>query len=108
MSDEEKPKEQPYDASDQNAIGKRTSEAKRKEAKRLNGFKHLCDSPDGRAWLWWMLGELGFSRTSFSVDPLKMAFMEGQRDVALKLFAQMNKVAPDTYLRMQKENASDE
>lgn len=109
MSDETKTEvEAPFDASDKNAVQKRTADAKRKEAKRLNGLKQLCDSADGRAWLWELLKACGFSRTSFSPEPATMAFREGERNVALRILAEISRVSPDTYLKMQKENSSDE
>lgn len=98
----------PFDASDRHSVELRTSKAKRKEAKRLAGLKLLCDSPDGRAWIWSFLEQFSFTKSSFSPDALTMAFREGERNAALKLMADINRVAPDTYLRMQKENSTDE
>lgn len=108
MSDEKEESERPFDASDQHAVERRTSKAKRKEAKRLAGLKLLCDSSDGRAWIWGFLDQFGFTRSSFSPDALAMAFKEGERNVTLRVMADINRVAPDTYLRMQRENATDE
>lgn len=113
MNDEKRPEDQAepppaYDASDKNAVEKKKAESKRKEAKRLSGLRQLCESADGRAWLWELLRVCGFASTSFSSDALKMAFKEGERNVALRIMAEIHRVAPETYLRMQKENATDE
>jgi hypothetical protein len=60
---------------------------------------------DGRLWMWRRLAACGVFRSSWDPDAARMSFNEGRRDVGLQLLADINRICPDQFGPMQKENA---
>jgi lambda repressor-like predicted transcriptional regulator len=46
----------------------------------------------------------GLHQDTFGTDPLKTAYKEGQRSVALWLIRDVQQIAPDEYIKMITEN----
>lgn len=67
----------------------------------------LMAEPVGRAWFYDFLSACHMYHTSFATNALAMAFSEGQRDVGIKLLADVIEAAPDLYLQMLKEANSE-
>jgi hypothetical protein len=66
-------------------------------------MRWLMASERGRRLVWQWLGEAGLFRSSYSNDPVAMAFREGERNRALVLQAQVMKHAPEQFIRMLAE-----
>lgn len=64
-------------------------------------------SKRGRAFVWWLLKESGIWHSSFSPNALQMAFAEGNRNLGLKVLANIHIGCPEMEQTMRKENASD-
>lgn len=64
-------------------------------------------SKRGRALVWWLLKEAGIWHTSFSPNAMQMAFAEGNRNVGLKVLANIHIACPEMEATMRKENTSD-
>lgn len=68
------------------------------------GFVWLMGEPQGRRVVHDLLAAAGIWRTSFSPDPYTTAFNEGQRNVGLRLMAQIQKFTPAQYAIMIEEH----
>lgn len=50
----------------------------------------------------------GISSSSFSTEPLIMAFNEGKRSLGLQLIGEINRISPELYVKMALENEGKE
>lgn len=61
-------------------------------------------TPEGRAFVWWLLEEAGIFRTTFvSGSPDQTAFAEGRRSLGLQLLARVERDAPGSTNLMRQE-----
>jgi len=108
MSDEQpeiegvEPEEQP-DVGDARYVRKQQKRARIHQKRLDNALGALLDTYDTRAWLWELLCAFGIYQSSFSTEPLRMAFLEGKRDCGLRLLADINRIAPASYVLMAEE-----
>lgn len=91
-----------FDAGDADAVRGREKLTKEAERKRLNGLKVIVENEDARAWLWDLMGFCGIARSSFTGNSTTF-FNEGQRNVGLKVQAELVKYFPERYITMMKE-----
>jgi hypothetical protein len=83
--------------------------AEKREAERADkDFRAIMESPYGRRFIARTLNACGFQRSSFTGNSTTF-FNEGRRSIALELWADINRVAPDLYVQMlndaQEQNA---
>lgn len=98
------PDEQPYDASDPSQVNQRNRDAKRRAIRHREVLGGIMSSSNGRAWLWDFLGGCHMFVTSYTSERTHdTAFNEGERNVGLRLNAEMQRF-PEQYLLMLKEN----
>jgi len=94
----------PFDASDPDQVKSRRERVKTRELQSRESLrKFLCD-PGGRVWMWDLLARCGTYHSSFSTDPLIMAFNEGRRDVGNFLVSEINRIDPEVFVKMAVEN----
>lgn len=94
-----------FDASNPEQVHAREKASRALEQRKVAGLRLLLDHPDGRAWLWDLIGFCGVYRTSFTGN--SETFMrEGQRNVGLKIHAELLKHFPESYMTMMKEGAN--
>jgi hypothetical protein len=94
-----------YDASDARQVQARRRRARLLERRADDAFAQLMASADGRLWVWRRLAACGVFHSSWDAHAGRMSFNEGRRDVGLQLLADINRICPDWYAQMQKENA---
>ena len=70
-------------------------------------LKAVLASPAGRRFVWGVLAQCGVFTSSYTEQPLGMAFSEGRRSIGLALVARIMARTPDLFLTMQKENIDD-
>ena len=97
------PQEPAYDAGDEGQVGERAIKAKNTARERMAGLVAMMQSRNGRAYIWWLLGECKVFSTSFTGNSTTF-FNEGMRQVGLLLLADINRECEDQYLVMCKEN----
>lgn len=97
---------QPYDASSPADVEKRKVEALRREKESREVVVNLLQTRAGRAWMFSILEVGHIYQTSFGPDALTTAFREGERNLALKLLAQITAASPDGLIAMMTENAN--
>lgn len=95
-----------YDAGDEQQVNKRKRTAGRIRKEKESFLASVLAQKGGRAWLWEILEFTGTMRTSFSQDPHETSFKEGQRNVGLKIMADIMKAAPEQYAVMTEEAKS--
>lgn len=79
---------------------KRSEESKRNQE--LNDVEFVLSTPQGRRFLWRLLGVCHVFKTSFTGNSTTF-FNEGKRDVGLRLLGDINEASPDSYLKMMQE-----
>jgi len=68
-----------------------------------DGLRSAMNDPRGRAFVWSLLEKGQVFGSTFHQVPTVAAFNEGKRSLALELFAQVMRLAPDHYLHMAHE-----
>ena len=95
-----------FNAGDAGQVGEREKRRKQRAARIDAGWQELLASPNGRAWLWDLIGETQPFSTSMTAPPNEMllAFNEGQKNVARKLLAKLTtKQWISSFVRMIEE-----
>lgn len=69
----------------------------------LEDVKFILGSLQGRRFVWRYLEECGVFKTSFT-GTSQTFFLEGERNVGLRLLADINEAQPEAYVTMMKEN----
>lgn len=74
-------------------------------------FKWLMRNERGRRLMFWLLARAGIFRTTFEETPMRAGYMpiamahaEGRKDIGYRLMAQIDRLCPDLYSKMMKEN----
>lgn len=68
----------------------------------LRDVDDLMSTPAGARFIWRLLKLTGVYRTSFSSDALIMAMNEGQRNIGLRLLADLMEACPEKYINMMR------
>lgn len=85
------------------AEGARVSEIDRLQAEQAtNDLRAVMGTPEGRRFMWGLLGETGLYRSSYHPSAL-IHFNEGQRSIGLSLLGRITADCPELYLTMQGE-----
>ena len=93
-----------YNASDTKQIRKARAQAKVVESERQGVVLNLMSSPAGRNYVYEILNtRCHVFDTSFHEVPVKMAFLEGERNIGLQLLIETMLWAPDQYVQMMRE-----
>ena len=95
-----------YDAGDRRHVERREKTAKAARARRGEDFRWLMGDVRGRRFVWDLLAKAGLFRTSFGVSAELTAFNEGRRDLGLTVLADLMRLCPEQYARMQAEAIS--
>jgi len=97
--------EEPFDASNLQQVNDRKRDAGRRRKEARVVVANLLSHPQGRNWMWDLLEGAHMFRPSFIPgDPHASAFAEGERNIGLKLLADIMIAAPDAFTLMLKEN----
>lgn len=97
----------PYNAADPEAIKKRQVKQAEFERRRIAGLKAIVEHADARFFLWDLLEFCGINRGSFTGNS-ETFFLEGSRNVGLKLQYDLTKHFPESYVAMMKEAQNDQ
>lgn len=96
------------DVADQGEVQKRTRSLKDRQRDLDESIKAFMSHKAGRAWVWDHLSACGLYRASVRAgDPHMTYFHEGERNVGLRLLAQLQRTCPDLYATMTKENTDE-
>ena len=95
-----------YDAGDRRHVERREKTAKTARLQRNEDFRWLMGDLRGRRFVWDLLAKAGLFRSSLGLSPELTAFNEGRRDLGLAVLADMMRLCPGQYARMQAEAIS--
>ena len=87
-------------------IKKAEAREKRGREREVDDMAWVLSTPQGRRFIWRYLGECGLFRSSF-VGQFQTFFNEGERNIGLKLLADVNDAHPEAYVIMMKEARKD-
>lgn len=83
---------------------KKKENAAAREAKKRDSFLGAAmETQEGRDFFWWLLGQCGVYQNPFAANALVMAMKSGQMNIGQILLGEINRVAPDAYIRMMQE-----
>lgn len=91
-------------AADRKAIRVKEKAARLAERERGDVIRNLMSTTHGRRYLWDKLGEAHVFATSFSSDPLAMAFNEGERNFGLRLLNEITRWCPEQFIQAMRES----
>lgn len=80
--------------------------ARLRRLEEIGDIRWLMSEERGRRLVWRLLAMTGVYRSSFNSSGSVMAFNEGQRNIGLKLVADIHEACPEQYTRMRKEAIS--
>ena len=92
-------------ASDPKQIADVEGKAKRKSSQEDSDLLAVMSAPEGRRLLWRYLEITGIYKLSYTGNS-ETFFNEGQRNIGLKLLAEIQRVAPAEYMEMVRESNS--
>lgn len=80
--------------------------AKLAEDQRANDLRYMLASDQGKRFIWSLLESCGIFKSSFTGSS-ETYFLEGQRNIGLKLLAEIMKTDPEAYVKMYKLSKKD-
>lgn len=90
-------------AADESQIKIEKEKQKFKQDSDDNDLRFLLSTDQGRRFIWGMLEKCGVFKSSFTGSS-ETFFLEGQRNIGLKLMSDIMRVDPESYLKMIKSN----
>jgi len=97
-----------FDPGDHKQVQDRARLAKDRQHEGDTAIRAFMSHRAGRAWVWDLLSACGLYRMSARTGDAHMTyFHEGERNVGLRLLAQLQRVCPKHYATMTEENAGD-
>jgi hypothetical protein len=93
----------PYDASNRKDVRAAEKQAKLAEQQRREIVTGIMSVAPGRSWMCDLLEHCHIFHTSYNDLPHRMAFMEGQREVGIRLLSDIMSACPDHYVLMMRE-----
>jgi len=91
-------------AADAEQVKEAGDKAQRNRRQELDQVRLVVGTSLGRAFYWRLLQLCGVFQSSFNHSGSITAFNEGQRNIGLKLLADLNEAAPEAYVTMMRES----
>ncbi len=93
----------PYNASDRKQVRAAEKAAERMDIAKIDFLKSMLGSPGGRLWFYDLLESCHLFSDPFTGNPYQEAFLKGERNVGLRIFADITAHCPDQYISMMKD-----
>jgi hypothetical protein len=91
------------DVGDRDKVRDRRRDAKLHEHEEGEALAVLMSSHIGRRWMYRTLEQCHMFTTSYSSSPIRMSFLEGERNIGLRLVADIMSHCPRRYAEMMQE-----
>ena len=88
-------------AADESDVNKAREKEKFGRERELSDIQHILSTAQGRRFLWRYLETCGIYRSSFTGSS-ETFYLEGQRNIGLKLLADITEASPESYMLMMK------
>lgn len=97
--------EPPFDANDPEIVAKAEKKSARDKRKKLRVVASIMSSPEGRAWMYDLLGLQChiFSENPMRETPERNGRFEGERGIGLRVLAEIMTAAPEMFWKMRSE-----
>lgn len=92
-----------YDASNRKDIRRAEKASRQAELERVNFLVGAMSIPQGRQWIHTLLEDCHLFTSQFVSDPYLKYWADGERNVGLRIFADISAHCPDAYIQMIKE-----
>lgn len=89
---------------DKSDVKKNDKAARVRELNKIADLKFLLNYPQFRRYLFRYLSESGTTESVYKENPYVMYFLEGNRNVGLKMLSEVMEANPESYAQMIKEN----
>jgi hypothetical protein len=89
---------------DRKSIRAKEKDAALADRRREDVLRNVMSTIEGRAWLWDLLASCNCFSTTFTGDPQRSAFLEGQRAIGLSILSDITTACPDQYIQAQRES----
>ena len=97
-----------YNAAERKDVREAAKAARLHDSNRLEIVRGIMSLPAGRHYIYSLLASCHVFASTFSGNALQSAFSEGERNVGLRLLADIMSACPERYLLMiQERNARD-
>jgi hypothetical protein len=93
----------PYDAGNRKDVRAAEKQSKLVEQQRREIVTGIMSVAPGRSWMCDLLEHCHIFHTSFHDSSNRMSFMEGQREVGIRLLSDIMGACPDSYVLMMRE-----
>ena len=93
----------PYDAGNRKDVREAEKRARLAEQQRREIVTGIMSVAPGRSWMCDILESCHIFATSYNDIPYRMSFMEGQREVGIRLLTDIMGACPDNYVLMMRE-----
>jgi hypothetical protein len=80
---------------------------KRERTREIDDVKKVISSPEGRRFLWKLMGEAGVFRSSFTGNS-ETFFNEGKRSIGLLILSEVNNANLGAFTQMQNESVNEQ
>lgn len=94
-------------AADEGQVQEAAKDMKLRKEREANELAAVLNLPEGRRYIWRLLEFCGVYKTSFTGSS-ETFFLEGQRNVGLRVVTEIMTAYPEAYLLMMKENRKGE
>jgi len=90
-------------AADRKKIREAEKQAKRIEQQRAGVIRQIMGTTYGREWIWAKLEGAHIFQSSFADNALRMAFLEGERNLGIGLLNDVMRFCPDEFILAMRE-----
>lgn len=94
-------------AADPQQVKEAAQKVKYGREQELNDVRSILATREGLRFMWRYLSECGIFKTSMTGSS-QTFFLEGRRDIGLRLLTDVNEADPEAYFRMISEDKRDE
>lgn len=81
--------------------------SRKRRDREISDLKKVLSAPEGRRFLWRVMGEAGIFRTSATGQTNTTFVNEGRRQIGLMILADIMEAKAEAFTQMQREQASD-
>lgn len=92
-----------YDATNRKDIRKAEKAEAELTRTRVEFLRAALSTKQGRTWFYHFLTDCHIFSDPFSGEPYREAYLKGERNVGLRIFAEISQYCPDQYITMIKE-----
>jgi len=96
-----------YDSEAKEKNAKLSADGKRQHNRKVGDLRSILKKPEGRRFVWELLGDTGVFRSVFALNSNQTSFNEGRRDVGLELLQKLNEADASAFAQMQREYVSE-